>query len=120
MNYITGLALALFAASPAYAEDWDFLLTNSTGKPIKTVELAPSGTTDWKAPAEEEGVKREPVIKPGGRTTIRFDRGASQCRYDLRATFDDASTVVFTNANVCDNSYLTLKLTGGKPSITAN
>ena len=65
-------------------------------------------------------LKREATLKPGGRTTVRFDRPSSQCRYDLRATFEDASTLVFTNANVCDNSYLTLKLTGGKPSITAN
>ena len=120
MHYLTGLALALFIASPALAEDWDFMLTNSTGKSIKTVELAAAGTGDWKPQTEEEGVKREPVIKPGARTTIRFDRPSSQCRYDLRATFEDASTMVFTNANVCDNSYLTLKLTGGKPSITAN
>ena len=120
MHYLTGVALALSVASPAFAEDWDFLLTNSTGKPIKTIELAPTGSNDWKPPIEEEGIKREPVIKPGARTTIRFDRESSKCRYDLRATFEDASTIVFANANVCDNSYLTLKLAGGKPTISAN
>jgi hypothetical protein len=120
MHYLIGVVLALSVASPAAAEDWDFLLTNSTGKPIKTIELAPAGSSDWKPTAEEEGIKREPVIKPGARTTVRFDRPSSQCRYDLRATFEDASTMVFANANICDNSYLTLKLTGGKPSITAN
>ncbi|MCR5870594.1 MULTISPECIES: hypothetical protein [unclassified Sphingomonas] len=120
MHYLTGLVTALFVASPALAEDWDFVLINGTGKPIKTVELAPTGSTDWKPGLEEEGARREPVVKPGARTTVRLDRPSSQCRYDLRATFDDASTMVFSNANICDNSYVTVKLTGGKPSISAN
>ena len=120
MHYLTGLVLALSIASPALAEDWDFMLTNSTGKPIKTVELAAAGSGDFKPAVEDAEIKKDAVLKPGGRTTVRFDRPSNQCRYDLRATFEDASTLVFTNANVCDNSYLTLKLTGGTPSITAN
>ena len=48
MHYLTGLTLALFVASPALAEDWDFVLTNGTGKSIKMVEIAPTGSTDWK------------------------------------------------------------------------
>lgn len=120
MQYLTGVVMALSIASPAVAEDWDFMLTNSTGKPIKSVELAVAGTPDFKPAANDAEVKREPVLKPGGRTTIRFDRPSNQCRFDLRATFEDATTQVFANANVCDNSYITVKLTGGKPSITAN
>jgi hypothetical protein len=118
MHYLTGLVLALFVAAPAYAEDWDFVLINGTGKPIKTVEIAPAGSTEWKPGLEEE--RRTPVVKPGARTTVRLDKPSSQCRYDLRATFEDASTMVFTSANICDNSYVTVKLTGGKPSISAN
>lgn len=120
MHYLTGLTLALFVASPALAEDWDFVLTNGTGKSIKMIEIAPTGSTDWKPGLEEEGARRSPVIKPSAKTTVRFDRPSSQCRFDLRATFEDATTMVFSTANVCDNSYVTLKLTGGKPSITAN
>lgn len=120
MHYLTGLTLALFVASPAFAEDWDFVLTNNTGKPIKMVEIAPTGSTDWKPGLEEEGARRSPVIQPGAKTTVRFDRPSSQCRFDLRTTFADATTQVFSNANVCDNSYITVKLTGGRPSITAN
>lgn len=120
MQYLTGVVLALSIASPALAEDWDFMLTNSTGKAIKSIELAPAGSSEFKPVTEDAEVKREPVIKPGARTTVRFDRPSSQCRFDLRATFEDATTQVFANANVCDNSYITVKLTGGKPSITAN
>ncbi len=59
-------------------------------------------------------------MKPKARTTIRLDRPSSQCRYDLRASYEDGATEVFSSANICDNSYVTIKLTGGKPTITAN
>ncbi len=120
MHYLTGLVAALFVASPALAEDWDFVFINGTGKSIKTVEIAPTGSSDWKPGLEEEAARRQPVIKPTARTTVRLDKPSGQCRFDLRATFEDASTMVFTSANICDNSYITVKLTGGKPSISAN
>lgn len=120
MRFLTGVALALVAASPAMADDWDFVLINSTGKPIKTVEVAPSGTSDWKSGLEAEGERRQAVINPGARATVRLDKPAGQCRYDIRTTYADASTMVFVDANICDNSYITVKLAGDKPVITAN
>lgn len=120
MRYAIALATALVAAAPAVAEDWDFMLTNGSGKPIKTIELAPSGTTDWKAQTVDPETRREPLIKAGAKTTIRFDKAAGQCRYDLRATFEDGTTQVWSAANICDNSYITLKLANGKATITAS
>lgn len=113
-------ATVLFAATPALAEDWDFMLTNSSGKPIKTIELAPTGSTDWKAQTVDPEIKREPVIKSGAKTTVRFDKAEKQCRYDLKATFEDGTSLVWSGANICDNSYITLRLTGDKPTISAN
>jgi len=120
MKLFVGLGGLMLLATPALAEDWDFILTNASGKPIKTIELAPSGTTDWKAQTVDPEAKREPVIKPNARTTIRFDKAASQCRYDIKATFEDATTQVWAAINVCDNSYITLKLTNGKASFAVN
>lgn len=120
MNYAIALAAAVIAASPAFAEDWDFMLTNGSGKPIKTIELAPSGTPDFKPQTVDSETRREAVIKAGAKTTIRFDKAANQCRYDLKATFEDGTSLVWPGANICDNSYVTLKLTNGKPTIAAN
>lgn len=120
MNYMFALGVCLVAASPAAAEDWDFMLTNSSGKPIKTIELAPAGTPDFKPQTIDAEMRRDTVIKVGAKTTVRFDKAASQCRYDLRATFEDGTTQVWTGANICTNSYITLKLAAGKPTIVAN
>ncbi|MFL9839981.1 hypothetical protein ABS767_03300 [Sphingomonas sp. ST-64] len=119
MRIAIGLMAAMLVAVPALAEPWDFVLVNETGKPIKLIEIAPTGSTDWKAGFEEEG-RREPILKPAARTTVRLDRPSSQCRYDVRASYEDGTTEVFSSANICDNSYVTIKLTGGKPAISAN
>ena len=120
MKHITALAACALAAAPALAEDSDFLLTNQSGKPIKLIELAPAGTADWKPQAIDAETKRETAVKANARTTIRFDKAADQCRYDLRATFEDGTTQVWSGANVCENSYITLKLAGDKATIVAN
>jgi hypothetical protein len=120
MKYVIALTAIMVGAAPALAEDWDFMLTNGSGKPIKSIELAPSGTPDWKPQTVDPDARRETVIKDGAKTTIRFDKAANQCRYDLRATFEDGTTQVWNAANICDNSYITLKLANGKATITAS
>ena len=120
MRYVFALAAALVVAAPAFAEDWDFMLTNGSGKAIKTIELAPGGTGDWKPQMVDPETRREAVIKAGAKTTVRFDKAANQCRYDLRATFEDGTTQVWSGANICDNSYITLKLANGKATIAAS
>ena len=110
---------ALLVATPALAEAWDFVLTNSTTKEIKLVELAPTGTTDWQKNIVDEGLKTV-ELTPGKRGTIHFDKGAA-CKYDVKATFADDTSMIWTGINVCDNSYVTLKLSAaGAPTFTAN
>jgi len=110
---------ALVAATPALADDWDFVLINSTSKEIKDVEVAPTGTQTWQKNRVEEGQKAG-ALTPGKRGTIHFDKGPT-CKYDIKATFADETSIVWTNVNVCDNAYVTLKLSpAGAPSFTAN
>lgn len=120
MKLLAGFGGLMLVASPAFAEDWDFILINTTGKPIKTIELAPAGTPDFKPQTVDPETRRETGVKVGARTTIHFDKAASQCRYDIKATFEDTTTQVWTGANVCDNSYITLKFANGRPTIAAN
>lgn len=111
---------ASLAAAPALAEDWDFMLTNATGKTIKTVDLAPTGSDKWTPNKVDAELRKDPTIKAGTKTTIRFDKDQS-CKYDVKATFEDGTSAVWSGINVCNNSYLTLKMDStGKTSFSAN
>lgn len=102
-------ALALLAAAPAFADDWDFVLINNTGKGIKAIELAPAGTANWQANQPDPDMERKAAIGSGARMTVRFDKGPG-CRYDVKATFVDDTGATWANINVCDNSYVTLSV----------
>jgi hypothetical protein len=114
-------AAAVMIATPALADDWDFILVNNSGKSIKTVELAPAGTTTFQPNKIDPDMKRDAVIKAGGRMTVHFDKAGAQCRFDVKATFEDGSNATWSNINVCDNSYVTVKYDAkGAPVFTAN
>lgn len=120
MRYLAMAAgAALVLAAPAQAEDWDFILINDSGKEIKGVELTPSGGTEWQKEVVDAERKKE-ALTHGKRTTVHFDKGASQCRYDVRATFADETTTVWTGINVCDNAFVTLRYRNGAPVFAAN
>lgn len=112
---------AIVIATPAMADDWDFVLINNSGKAIKTVEIAPTGTTTWQPnKVDPEFKKADATVKPGARMTVHFDKGAG-CKYDVKLSFADSSEGVWTGINVCDNSYITVKYnTAGAPAFTAN
>ncbi|MCP3732662.1 hypothetical protein M9978_19770 [Sphingomonas sp. MG17] len=120
MRTIIALAALTLAAAPALAEDWDFVLINGAGKPIKTIELAPAGSGNWIPNKVDPEMKREGTTKAGGRTTVHFDKATGQCRYDIKATFEDATSQIWTAANICDNSFITVKLAGDKATISAS
>jgi hypothetical protein len=119
-KYAAFAAAALLAASPAFAEDWDFVLTNSTGKGIKTFEISPAGANKWQANKVDPEMKREPEVKNGGRTTIHFDKEGSQCKYDLKATFGDGGTAVWSGINICDAAYVTIKYANDTATFTVS
>lgn len=112
-------ALVLAAATPALADDWDFMLVNNTGKLIEKIEVAPAGSGSWAENKVDPELKKDGKVKAGGKTTVHFDKG-NQCKYDVRATFEDKSTAVWSGYNACDNSYLTIAFTGDKPTFKAN
>jgi len=119
-NTLILAAAAMMIATPAFADEWDFVLINSTTKQIKLVELAPTGTTTWQKNRVEEGQKTIDLT-PGKRGTIHFDKDGAQCKYDIKGTFSDETSAVWTAVNVCDNAYVTLKYNAaGAPVFTAN
>ena len=113
-------AVALLFATPAFAEAWDFVLTNSTGKPIKAIEISPAGAATWQANIVDAELKKDALVANGARTTVHFDKGGGQCRFDLKLTFGDDSSATWTNINVCDNAYVTLRYKDGAPVFAAS
>ncbi|TGX53479.1 hypothetical protein E5A73_11625 [Sphingomonas gei] len=110
-------AVAMFAV-PALAEDWDFVLANNTGKPIKGIDISAAGAGSWVANKVEPEAKKSDT-KPGGRMTVHFDKG-SGCKYDVKATFADDTSAIWSNINVCDNAYVTLNYANGAPTFKAS
>jgi hypothetical protein len=113
------VAAALMLATPALAEDWDFMLTNSTGKTIKLVEVSPAGAGTWAANKIDPELQKEKTVRNGGRMTVHFDKGSS-CKYDVQITFDDGTKAVWGGVNVCDNSYVTVNYANGAPTFKAS
>ncbi len=111
---------ALVLATPALADEWDFVLTNDTGKEIKTIALSPTGANQWQANKVAADIQKTGPIKPAGRSTIHFEKSADQCKFDVRATFSDDTTQIWTAINVCDDSYVTLRIRNGAPVFAAN
>lgn len=120
LKFAVSAALALSVAVPALADAWDFILINNTGKPIASVEVSPTGAEKWQPNKVDEDLKREGDTKPGARITVHFEKDAS-CKYDVKATFSDKTTSVWSGINVCDNSYITLKYNAsGATTFVAN
>lgn len=112
-------AAALACAAPAMAEEWDFVLVNNTGKPIKAVEISAGGANSWVANKVDPEMKREGVTAAGKRMTVHFDKG-SGCKYDIKATFGDDTSTVWSGINVCDNAYVTVSYADGVPTFKAS
>lgn len=114
---------ALAAASPAFAAPWDFVLTNESGKDIKTVDIAETGSETWVANEvnQDNGRSSKDGVKNGGRLTVNFDKAGAECRYDIRATFKDDTTQVWSKINICDNAFITVRYNAaGEPTFAAN
>lgn len=116
----TAMAIAAAAtfAVPALAEDWDFVLANNTGKPIKGIDISAAGAGTWVANKVEPEAKKSET-KAGGRMTVHFDKG-SGCKYDVKATFADETSAIWSGINVCDNAYVTLNYANGAPTFKAS
>ncbi len=118
-NTLIMAVAALVVATPAFAEEWDFVLVNNTGKEIKLVELAPTGTQNWQKNKIDETVRKLVPIAAGKRGTIHFDKEESDCRFDVKAVFADDTSLIWPNLNVCDNPFINLRIgAGGAPTST--
>ena len=108
--------LLLTVATPAYADNWDFVLVNKTGKTVKLVEVSESGKADWKKEIREEDLGTG-KIKPGDDHTVHFEKDAKACKFDVRMTFEDDTQAVWGNFDVCKFAFGDFAMNGDLPTV---
>ena len=74
-------------------------VTNSRKADLVQLEAAMSGSTDWK--------KVVGPMKSGQQVSAKLPK-ASDCRFDLRGTFDDGASMAASGIDVCADKKLNL------------
>ena len=74
-------------------------VTNSRNADLVQLEAAESGSADWK--------KVLGPVKSGKQASAKLPQ-ASDCRFDLRGTFDDGQSMDASGINVCADKTLNL------------
>jgi hypothetical protein len=95
----------LFAvvATPAAASDEVLKINNRTGYTISEVYISPTKTNNW-----EEDVMGDDTLEPNTFVNIDFSRSEDTCIWDLKAVYDDATTAVWRNIDLCKISTISL------------
>ena len=74
-------------------------VTNSRKADLVQLEAAKSGSADWK--------KVVGPVKSGNQASAKLPQG-SDCRFDLRGTFDDGESMDASDINICADKTLNL------------
>lgn len=101
----SGFALAMIVAagvwqvSAASAEDRRVRIINETNHTIERFYASNIAQESW-----EEDILGKDVLEPGQDVTIDIDDGSGRCKFDFKAEFDDGTSLVRKNINVCEIS----------------
>jgi hypothetical protein len=109
------LAMFVLSAGSAVAQDLDFTLVNGTGLPIDLIYLAPAGTGHW-------GPDLLGQYQLGDKDSKKLKSdSASGCRQDIKLVFDDKTSAVWPQINLCESDKIVLHYdkTAGKASSSA-
>lgn len=91
------LAAALVApVASAQTDSIDFTLTNNTDYHLTHLYISVPATNDW-----EEDIFGADVLAPGETFEISIDDGLEDCVYDIRADFEEGTTIDIRNVDFC-------------------
>ena len=88
-------ALQTATGPPASALDRWIELTNNTRMAIVEVYISPVGAQLW-----DVDLLGADILAPASSVLVDIDDGAG-CRFDVKTVFDDGSTQIRRNVNVC-------------------
>ena len=81
----------------------NFTVVNRTGYTVVTLNVSPSTENSW-----GPDILGRDVLANGESAEITFDRGETQCMWDIRATYDDGDTTDMRGVNLCSVATVTL------------
>ena len=92
------LAASLLTSSGANAaEDRHVRIINETDHTMVRFYASNTAADSW-----QEDILGDDVLKPGSDVNINIDDGTGHCKYDFKAVFDNGSSLVKHNINVCE------------------
>jgi len=81
----------------------NFTVLNRTGHVVVTLNVSASNEDSW-----GPDILGRDVLGDGESAEITFERGESQCLWDIRATYDDGDTTDMRGVNLCQVATVTL------------
>lgn len=85
----------------------NFTISNQTGHVLTTLNVSPSNSDQW-----GPDILGRDVLANGESAEITFERGETQCQWDIRGTYDDGGTTDARGVNLCE--VATVNLTAGQ------
>jgi len=81
----------------------NFTVVNTTGHVVVTLNVSPSNENTW-----GPDILGRDVLANGESAAITFERGQTQCMWDIKATYDDGDTTDMRGVNLCSVATVTL------------
>jgi hypothetical protein len=82
--------------SPASAFDRRIELTNNTRMAIVEIQIAQVGTGRW-----ERDLLGDNILLPAQSVLVDIDHGKGYCRFDIKTVFDDGSSSIRRDIDIC-------------------
>ncbi|WP_366653884.1 hypothetical protein [Fodinicurvata sp. EGI_FJ10296] len=97
------VALSLgFAATPAFAQDLVFTLSNDSAADLYYFYASPTDVANW-----EDDILGDDILYSGESAQVTIADGRSQCDYDLRMEFGDGDVLEDT-VDLCELGSYTI------------
>ena len=93
---LAGIALLAGAAGSAQAEDRHVAVVNGTSHTMVSFFASNTGTNSW-----EEDILGVDTLAAGDTANIDVDDATGACHFDFKAVFDDGTSSVAHDINVC-------------------
>jgi hypothetical protein len=93
---VAAMALLAVAAGRAGADSFDRTVRIVNGTGATLVQLYGTSGGGWGSNRLRGG-----AIPPGGASTVNFDDGSGQCRFNVKAVFANGSEMQNNNIDVC-------------------
>ena len=100
---VTNTAAPVTTEAAAGATKLDFKILNKTGHTVVSFNVSPTTDEEW-----GEDILGKDTLSNGESADITFDRTSSECKWDLKATYDDNDTTEMKAVDLCTVAEVTL------------